>query len=133
MVRRCCVTSCNSSYLLEKEKVTVYRLPSDSEEQQRWAKAISRDNVPIGQKFSSWFSCFEDKRKPSVFENTPKCLIPTPPPPTRPTKKAVSSSRSEVLHDHCVKSVQIRSYFWSVFSCIRTRNNSLFRHFSSSG
>ena len=21
---------------------------------------------------------------------------------------------------HCVKSVQIRSYFWSVFSCIRT-------------
>ena len=37
----------------------------------------------------------------------------------------------------CVKSVQIRSYFWSVFSCIqseyrkiRTRNNSAFRHFS---
>ena len=23
-------------------------------------------------------------------------------------------------HPHCVKSVQIRSYFWSVFSCIRT-------------
>ena len=40
---------------------------------------------------------------------------------------------------HCVKSVQIRSYFWSVFSCIRpecrkkkTRNNSVFGHFSSS-
>ena len=38
---------------------------------------------------------------------------------------------------HCVKSVQIRSYFWSVFSCIqseyrkiRTRNNSLFGYFS---
>ena len=38
---------------------------------------------------------------------------------------------------HCVKSVQIRSYFWSVFSCIqseyrkiRTRNNSVFGHFS---
>ena len=25
----------------------------------------------------------------------------------------------------CVKSVQIRSYFWSVFSCIRTRNDSV--------
>ena len=40
---------------------------------------------------------------------------------------------------HCVKSVQIRSYFWSVFSCIqskyrkiRTRNNSIFGHFSRS-
>ena len=38
---------------------------------------------------------------------------------------------------HLVKSVQIRSYFWSVFSCIqseyrkiRTRNNSVFGHFS---
>ena len=38
---------------------------------------------------------------------------------------------------HCVKSVQIRSYFWSVFSCIRTeyskirtRNNSVFGQFS---
>ena len=41
---------------------------------------------------------------------------------------------------HCMKSVQIRSYFWSVFSCIwteyrgiRTENNSLFGHFSRSG
>ena len=49
--------------------------------------------------------------------------------------------------DHyCVKSDQIRSYFWSVFSCIRTkylrlqseyrkiwtRNNSAFGHFSGS-
>ena len=37
---------------------------------------------------------------------------------------------------HCVKSVQIWSYFWSVFSCIRTeyrkiwtRKNSVFGHF----
>ena len=52
MVRWCCVTGCNCSYLLEIEKVTVYRLPSDSEEQQRWAKAISRDNVLIGQMLS---------------------------------------------------------------------------------
>ena len=33
---------------------------------------------------------------------------------------------------HRVKSVQIRSYFWSVLSCIRTRNNSVFGHFSRS-
>ena len=55
-------------------------------------------------------------------------------------------------NSYCVKSVQIRSYFWSVFSCIqtkygeiwstpyiqskyrkkRTRNNSVFGHFSRS-
>ena len=40
---------------------------------------------------------------------------------------------------HCVKSVQIRSYFWSAFSCIwteyrkiRTRNNPVFGHSSRS-
>ena len=40
---------------------------------------------------------------------------------------------------HCVKSVQIRSFFWSVFCCIlteyrkiRTRKNSVFGHFSCS-
>ena len=47
---------------------------------------------------------------------------------------------TKVWTEHCVKSVQIRSYFWSVFSCIQseyrkiwTRNNSVFRHFSCSG
>ena len=54
-------------------------------------------------------------------------------------------SREVLLKQHCVKSVQIRSYFWLVFSCIRieyvdllrseyrkirTRNNSVFGHFS---
>ena len=61
------------------------------------------------------------------------------------------SSGSISLSDdnHCVKSVQIRSYFWPVFSCIRieygvnlriqseyrkirTRNNSVFTQFSRS-
>ena len=52
----------------------------------------------------------------------------------------------EKSENGCVKSVQIRSYFWTVFSCtwpeyrntgiqseyrkIRTRNNSVFGHFS---
>ena len=30
---------------------------------------------------------------------------------------------------HCVKSVQKRSFFWSVFSCIRTENGDLLRKF----
>ena len=29
------------------------------------------------------------------------------------------------LHSHCLKSVQIHSYFWSVFSCIRTKYGDL--------
>ena len=33
---------------------------------------------------------------------------------------------------HCVKSVQIRSFFLSVFSCIQTRKNPVFGHFSRS-
>ena len=40
---------------------------------------------------------------------------------------------------HCVKNVQIQSFFWSVFSCIRTeyrkirtRRKSVFEHFSHS-
>ena len=41
---------------------------------------------------------------------------------------------------HCLRNIQIRSYFWSIFSCSqstyrkkRTRKNSVFRHFSHSG
>ena len=33
---------------------------------------------------------------------------------------------------HCVKSVQIQSYFWSVFSCIRTKYGELLRKSSYS-
>ena len=41
-----------------------------------------------------------------------------------------------LIHVHCVKTIQIRRFFWSVFSCIwteyrkiRTRKNSVFGHF----
>ena len=44
-----------------------------------------------------------------------------------------------VFYSFCVKSVQIRGYFWSVFSClqieyrkIQTRNKFVFEHFSRS-
>ena len=32
-----------------------------------------------------------------------------------------------LYHDHCVNSFQIRSYFWSVFSCIWTKYGDLLR------
>ena len=47
--------------------------------------------------------------------------------------------RFSAYHMQYLKSGQIQSYFWSVFSCIqteyrkiRTRNNSVFGHFSRS-
>ena len=38
--------------------------------------------------------------------------------------------QERVNNTHCMKSVQIRSFFWSVFSCIQTRKNSVFGNFS---
>ena len=37
-----------------------------------------------------------------------------------------------LVENHCVKSAQIRDFFLALFSCIRTRKNSLFGHFSCS-
>ena len=36
-------------------------------------------------------------------------------------------------NEYCVKNVQIRSYFWSECVKMRTRNSSVFGHFSRSG
>ena len=44
---------------------------------------------------------------------------------------AVNSDFSVILH--CVKSVQIRSYFWSVFSCFRTEYGDLLRKSPNTG
>ena len=35
--------------------------------------------------------------------------------------------QGRVKHLHCVTSVQMRSFFWSVFSCIRTEDGDLLR------
>ena len=68
-------------------------------------------------------------------------------------KFVCGTNADQFLTEYCVKSVQIRSFFWSVFSCIRTkygdllrkspysvrnrkirtRKNSVFGHFSRSG
>ena len=55
-------------------------------------------------------------------------------------KKTQSKTKqNKIKSKRCAKSAQIRSYFWSVFSCIqseyrkiRTRNNSVFGYFSRS-
>ena len=54
--------------------------------------------------------------------------------------KSRRQRRSFSRNTNCMKSIQIRSYFWRVFSCIQsefskiwTRNNSVLGHFSRSG
>ena len=37
-------------------------------------------------------------------------------------KHALKDSICTKVNEHCVKSVQIRSYFWSVFPCIQCLN-----------
>ena len=56
---------------------------------------------------------------------------------TRPKRwrtSGVSTVVSNIIqvNSHCVKSVQIRSFFWSEYRKIRTRKNFVFGHFSRS-
>ena len=46
-----------------------------------------------------------------------KILVPSP--------LKIQNKTSEIFTQHCVKSVQIRSFFWSVFSCIWTEYGDL--------
>ena len=40
-----------------------------------------------------------------------------------------TSTNSCKVNKHCMKYVQIQSFFWSLFFCLRTRKNSVFRYF----
>ena len=80
-----------------------------------------------------------------------ECLTRTEREPALYNSNNNNNNKNKTRKPHCVKSVQIRSYFWSVFSGIRieyrdlvnlriqseyrkirTRNNSVFGHFSRS-
>ena len=47
-------------------------------------------------------------------------------------KLSLTERRKLAEYLHCVKCIQIRCYFWSEYSKIRTGNNSVFGHFSRS-
>lgn len=115
MGRKCCVTGCNSNYS-PTDKVTVFRLPKDKYERERWMKAIPRDNIPDNDNTVVCIKHFPDgfetvsvkgrlrpKNPPSIFSNLPKSLIPTPVPLARTTCRSSSSVRS-------VESDQLEEY-----------------------
>ena len=45
MVKKCCIPGCRGNYDA-KNKVRVYRLPSNEEERSRWINSIPRSNFP---------------------------------------------------------------------------------------
>ena len=53
--------------------------------------------------------------------------------PSSACTKRISKDNLPISHaTHCVKKVQIRSYFWPEYRKIRTRNNAVFGNFSRS-
>ncbi|GFO10252.1 hypothetical protein PoB_003675700 [Plakobranchus ocellatus] len=110
MGRKCCVTGCRSNYD-SNDKITVFRLPRDKEERQRWKKAIPRDNIPDhpntvvcikhfpeGFETVSVKGSLRSKHLPSTFCNLPKSLIPTPAPLARTTKCRAGSFGPDCRH-----------------------------------
>lgn len=106
MGRKCCVTACRSGYE-SGDKTAMYRLPKDSEERERWLKAIPRDNIPQGKDTvvceKHWpancekvlvYGKYRPVLPPSVFDCLPKSLVPTCISKKRVTQKATSSKRN---------------------------------------
>ena len=99
MGRKCFVTGCRSNYD-PTDKISVFRLPKDKDERERWMKAIPRDNIdlpdsantvvciqhlPGGFETVSVKGRLRPKTPPSVFSNLPKSLVSTPVPLARAT------------------------------------------------
>ena len=111
MPRKCCVTGCNGNNGKLESKQTVFRLPADREERQRWINAIPRDNIPDGKDtvicerhFAPGYATVvvngrkRPKYEPTVFSCVKPRLVPTCQPPRRKTTKASSDARN-VLPD----------------------------------
>ena len=88
-------------------------------------KSLEEDSIKLFQ----WFS---DKQ---MNANHDKCHLPV----SGKNNVTMDASGFKIKNTDSVKSVQIRGYFWSVFSCIRpecrkirTRNKSVFGHISRS-
>ena len=50
MVNKCCVVGCKSNYVhvgAKPEKVSVFKLPKDPIERERWIKNIPREGTPV--------------------------------------------------------------------------------------
>ena len=104
MVKKCCIPGCRGNYDA-KNKVQVYRLPSNKEEQNRWINSIPRSNFPNKPDTIVCERHFlENLLKahvngkdrpidpPLIFPNIPSSVIPLKP---RSATKVLSPIRNE--------------------------------------
>ena len=108
MGRKCFVTGCRSNYD-PTDKISVFRLPKDKDERERWMKKIESDlsrqyrsrsrsrlpdsantvvciqHFPDGFETVSVKGSLRQKNPPSIFSNLHKSLVPTPVPLARAT------------------------------------------------
>ena len=117
MPKKCCVANCNGNYNKDN-KVTVFRLPTDKDEREKWIQAIPRENIPdkadtvvCEQHFPPGYPTIikhgkkRPREPPSVFKCVKPSLVPTKPAPCRPTSRASSSIRS-VIPDEMEKFIE---------------------------
>ena len=107
MPRKCSVVGCRSNYPKTGEYVTVYRLPTDQAEKQRWLSAIPRDNMPTSNDTvvcnKHWPADCETVTKkgkirpaspPTIFPNVPASQIPTAPGKPRNNEMVLLENRA---------------------------------------
>ena len=107
LVKICCITGCWSTY--DKGKtVRFYRLPSEKEERKCWIKAIRNNNILDGPDTVAYERHFprnctkinvngkdRSNEPPSIFENIPLSIVPTPLSKQRVTKRTSLSVRDQ--------------------------------------
>ena len=110
MPKHCCVENCKSNYDSQNANISVYRLPKDTDEKDRWISSIPRHPL---YKFTSntvvcqlhWPTGFATKsahgkqrpvNPPSIWPGIPSSNVPTPMPAARPTAQTSASVRSVV-------------------------------------
>ena len=107
MVKKCFIPGCRGNYDA-KNKVRVYRLPSNEEERNRWINAIPRSNFPnkpdtvvcerhFPENFLKAHVNGKDRpiEPPSIFPNIPYSFIPTQLLKPRYTTKVLSPIRNQ--------------------------------------
>ena len=111
MPRMCCVTGCSSNYRgkdRSEDYISMYKLPTNVEERERWLQNIPRENIPKGKDTAVCQKHWPESAKkvkvpggryrhldpPTVFHGVAPSQIPTQAPLPRPTKRATTDIRT---------------------------------------
>ena len=115
MLRKCCAYACRTNYDRKTnntedpgKKLSVNRLPTDTEERRKWMKAVPNANLTVNSNIVlcelHWPKKFETikvrgrklrpKNPPSVWPRVPTSQIPTPLASERTTKRTSSAVRN---------------------------------------